>query len=996
MLKQLLHRPIGVFMTACSIAVVSIVFIRQVPVSLLPNIAIPRISIQMSRPGMDARNLENSVVRPIRTQMLQVNHLKDIQSRTRNGAATIELLLEYGSNTDLSLIEINEKLDQVMHLLPREMERPRIIKSNISNIPVCYVQISSKNAEQYSGVELSQFAQNILRRRLEQLDEISFADIHGLSLPELLVIPIQDKIAALQINEKQLTDAITQANMQLGNVSIRDGAYEYSVLLGKRLINEKDVADIRLNINGMLYRLGELAEIRMDEKQRRSGFILDGEEGISISIRKKADANNFLLLKNLNILITELQKSYPGIRFQISNNQSEILQSSIDSLSSSLLLGMLIAIGIMFLFFRDWRLPLLIGITVPISLILTLFCFYLFKVSINIISLSGLILGIGLMIDNAIIIIENIRQKRLEMSKTDATIEGTNEVIKPLISSSLTTISVFFPLILLSGLAGALFYDQALSITLALSCSLIVSYFLLPVFAFRIMKNNQAMKESKTDHQAVVNFILKHRLEFLLGFILLSLLIWPIYNRLEKSSFPEIARSDYEMHIDWNEAIRFDENEKRTKSIVEKYQEHCVETNAYVGEIQFALNPDEEQNINESKLVFYLDSLTQYEDLVNWQKELLSSYPSARIGLKELKNVFDRIFVQDEYPLYLRVQPVNRNALPDITSVNAMRSTLNNSGFVSAPIPMESYLRLVINHERLGIYHIDEGALIAKLNYAFRNNVIGELKSSEQFIPIQLTSYNGEQQINEIINTQYILNKNEKQIPLYELVKVERSEYFKYIESTESGESILFGIESFPKDFESELSKLMQQFPEMSYSMRGYIYDNQKLIEELQVIGLVVLLLLFLILAAQFESIIQPLIVALTLPVGILGALLALYLFGESLNVISLVGIIVMSGIDVNDAIVKIDMINLNVRKGMSLNEAIADGSERRFRAIIMTSLTTMLAVMPMLWSSGLGAELQKPMAIALIGGLIFGTISSLVMVPVFYRFFYRDKAVVK
>ncbi|HMP31781.1 MAG TPA: efflux RND transporter permease subunit, partial [Saprospiraceae bacterium] len=442
MLQNIIHRPVAVIMTALSVVVVALVFIQNIPISLLPDIPIPRLIVQAVVPSADARTLENTVIRPIRNQLLQVSNVKNIKSRTRNGSATIEVLLEYGTNTDLAQIEINEKLDQVMYLLPRDIKRPKVVKTPLSDIPIYEIAVLPTSAGSITMNELTTFCEREIVRRLEQLDEVALVDIHGYTEPQISVIPDINILQSLGKTEGDLIAQIEGQNAELGNVVLKDGAYEFHVRLSATLASIDDVKNIPIRLGTQTYLLHQIADIKMGTRPKRGAYLYNDQQAIALSIRKQSDANNFKLKKEVDTLMQILSHDYPHIAFHQIKDQSKILKVTFDNLFSSLFYGLLFSSLIMFWFLGNWRTSLIILLVVPVSLLISLLFFYLLDISINMISITGLILGVGLMIDNAIITIENIRQWQKTNTLEAATVQGPQEILGPMISSSLTTIAV--------------------------------------------------------------------------------------------------------------------------------------------------------------------------------------------------------------------------------------------------------------------------------------------------------------------------------------------------------------------------------------------------------------------------------------------------------------------------------------------------------------------------------------------------------------------------
>ncbi len=977
-------------MVVASIAVLALYFGSSIPVSLLPSIDIPRISVSISAPDKTARIIENTITRPVRNQLIQMGNLHHIESTTRNGSAFIEVQLRHGTHTDLSFIEANEKIDQVMNLLPREVERPRVVKSTLSDVPVFYLAVVPKDIHLVDKMELSEFAEKVVKRRLEQMHEIAFVDLHGLSAPEILLTPHPDKMTALGIDEEVIARELKNQSVDIGNVMIRDGQYQYNIELGAGLVTRYDLEQLHIGIHQQVYRLKDLADITVRAKEPRGSYLWNDKPGVLLSVRKRDDANNFVLKEKMTELVRDLQENHTLVDFHLHNDQSAILEVSYQNLRTSLLYGIFFSGLVLFLFFREWRLPVLIIITVPLGLLVALLGFYMAGISINIISLAGLILGIGLMIDNAIIIIDNIRQHATFSLQTDEHyVTGTQEVIRPLISSAMTTCSVFLPLILISGVAGALFYDQALSITIALTASLLISFLVLPVLARLVLQKTGKTVADRHRmlhrwHQQWIRNILKYRLAIGILFLLLTVSGYFLFQVIRTAAFPAITTEALEMQIDWNENIDIRENEKRLTSLLEVVGDAIDQFSIVVGEKQFLL-VSEESGINEAELYARLTDASMFEpvrrNIMDWMS---TQYPRASFDVYPVKNTFDHIFGQEKAALIAYIQPVGQYEIPPMDEMDEVIAFVSDLYPDYRPPPEDTYLEIWIHTGLLETYQVEYSQLINRIKALFNALEVTQLRSSDRFIPIVLGLNAGTDLFN-LLENQHVRNKEGELIPIRHLMEVKKSAYYKEIHSTLSGEAFTVHFDEYRQDIADRLKNFLASGGRFSVYFEGQYFENKALLGQLTSIFLIVILLLYLILAAQFESLIQPLIVLLIVPVSVVGAMATLHITGQTLNTVSMVGIIVMTGIIVNDAILKIDMINKNLGKNMDMHSAIINASERRMRPIIMTSLTTILAFAPVLFTTGMGAEIQTPLAIAIIGGLVTGTLSSLVFIPVLY-----------
>lgn len=994
MVKFLIQRPVAVFMVSLAFFVLGIVALLSIPTSLMPNIPIPEVTVQISYPNNTAREIETNVTRPLRNQLLQVSNLKDISTETRDGFATLKLIFEYGTNTDYAFIETNEKVDAALNFLPKNLDRPRVIKASSTDIPIVNLTVSLKetyNDERF--IQLSEFTETILKKRVEQLPNIALADISGYIEGEIIVIPNKNTIEPLGISNDQISNAIQQNNLELGNLIIQNGAYQFNFKFSNPLRSLEDIENIYLNIEGRILQLKEIAQVQLKPQKKRGSTFYNGNRCITLAIIKQADAKVYKLQEDLENLINILNIDYPDLVFNTNQDQTKLLKLSIDNLKSSLWIGGSLAILIMFFFLKEIKSPLIIAISIPISLLLSILFMYVANISINIISLSGLILGVGMMIDNAIIVIDNITQKLEEgASLFDACVNGTSEIITPLISSVLTTCSVFLPLLFLSGITGALFYDQALAVSIGLVASLLVSIIIIPVIYkqlhnrnFNIEKwfllNIRTQRIEILYEKGYVFFLNNKWIVYSISFIGILLAVY-FLKTMPYSQLPNLKEKEIIVNIDWNENINVSENEKRIQEITDSISQIEVKY-SQIAEQQFILQQNNSKSFSEATI--YIKALS-LKDLAfikkQIEKDIQIKFPKAHINFEPPKTIFQYIFGVNQSKITAQVYSKSNLELPEINALPEINDLLNKKSSTSIPTQQTTIIEIL--HENLLLYEIDNITLINELKTLFGENNIDDLKTAKKFIPIKLsyeTTY-----LKEKLNSVFIKNKKRASIPLKNLINIRNIEQYKTITSDRRGEYLDYKINS-TTEIQEEVYSLQKIFRESDYNVRfsGSWFDINSLSKELVIVALLAFLLLYFIMASQFESLWQPLIILLEIPIDIGGALLLLWIFGGTINIMAAIGIVVMSGVIINDSILKLHTINTLRKKGLTIEEAIKLGGKLRLKPIIMTSLTTILALLPFLFIQGLGASLQRPLALTVIGGMIIGTFISLYFIPLMY-----------
>ncbi|WP_455673276.1 efflux RND transporter permease subunit [Phocaeicola sp.] len=1018
MVKFLLQRPIAVLMAFTACFIVGLVTYFTLPVSLLPDIAIPQITIQVSGENSSARELENTVVTPVRRQLLQVAGLKEIKSETRDGAGIIRMEFDFGVNTDLAFIEVNEKIDAAMNGLPKEVARPKAIKASATDIPVFYLNMTLKNDNAYEEtneqqfLELCELAENVVKRRIEQLPEVAMADITGVPGRLLQIVPDKDKLAITGITVEDIENALAANNVEPGSMLVRDGYYEYNIRIATLLRTADDVQNIYIRKGERILQLKELCKVGIVSQKELGRSVAGGKQAVTLAIIKQSDENMDAMKEKLKATTDYFASIYPDVEFNVSRNQTELLDYTISNLQQNLSLGFLFIFIVAVLFLGDVRSPLIIGISMVTSIVITFLFFYFFHVSLNVISLSGLILAVGMMIDSAIIVTENISQYRERgYSLRRSCAAGTTEMITPMLSSSLTTIAVFVPLIFMSGIAGAIFMDQAFSITVGLMISYITGIMLLPVLyllfyragirskgwfskRFDNLLKNEWLEEF---YDKGIDWVFAHKKTCLLvTFATIPLCVFFFYF-MKKERMPAIDQNELMVRIEWNENIHVDENNRRVDALMKLTDGRVTEHTAYVGMQDYILNGGSELSSTEAELYFKTESPKDIDPLkALLEEKIQAGYPLAVVSFSPPETIFEKLFVTGEADVVAELHTSNKSQAPKAERLRELEEQIaQTTGMIPAGIAFRNQINLMVNREKLLLYKVSYDELTRVLRTAFKENKVSTLRSYQQYLPIGIAGE--ERSVNRVlaetlVQTSPTAKGEVNYIPLNELVTVVPAEDLKNITAGKNGEYIpldFYGVEDAPK-LMAEVKQAVEKEPEWEVNFSGSFFSNEKMMGELTVILFVSLLLMYFILCAQFESFLQPFIVLVEIPIDTAFALLALWICGHTLNLMSAIGIIVTCGIVVNDSILKLDSINELRKAGMPLVEAIHTAGRRRLRAIIMTSLTTIFAMVPLLFASDMGSELQQPLSIAMIGSMLVGTVVSLFIVPLIYWFIYR------
>ena len=1026
MLNRLLDRPVSVTMILLVLVVLGCVGIGRLPVSLIPDVDIPYVTVQVSAPDLSARELDDAVVKPLRQSLVQIARLKDIRSEARDGSAVMTLSFEEGRDIDYFYIEVNEKIDRAMGSLPR-IDRPKVFKASATDIPAFYVNMTLKDPGG-DFLRMSEFARDVIAKRIEQLPEVAMVDLSGGAEREILVIPDPEALARLGLSAGQFEQYVSSANVTLSNLTIRDGEYHYNVKFRSFAASREDIADVWFRAGERILQVKDVARVEEREAARTGLSRSDGRDAVTLAVIKQSEARMAALKKGIAEQLEHFRADYPQMEFAVSRDQTQLLDYSIRNLLINILLAILLDIVVIFFFMKDLRSPLLVSLTIPVSLVISFFVFYAIGLSINIISLSGLLLGVGMMVDNTIVLTDNItaRWQRGE-SLRDAVVEGTKEVRGAMLSSVLTTCAVFIPLIFLNGLAGELFYDQAMAVTTVLLVSYGVTVLVLPVYYWALYKRlpafrpNAFLSRLRFDgalrlYDRAVGWHIGHRwIVWVLPLCCAALAAVCLWG-MRKEKLPPITYTDAILHIDWNEHITLDQNRLRVMALEEASSSlagssslaesssfagltgESPRTTALVGVPQFVLGHSENQSMSEASLYV---SCSDARELAVLQERLSalvrSRWPAAIQAWGNSGNIFEMVFAEREPQLLARLRPAGGEGLT-VAGVNealgAVRAAL--PGVQIDGIPLKQDVLYVSDPERMALYGVRFSDLTEVLRNALNGNRLFEIVQGARSVPVVLGT--DAEELSQLLARATVSvtqdDGSKAEIPASSLMRQTFEQDFKVLVSGDDGNYYPLALDLPVRRVPAAMTAIRQAVRPAGFdaAFTGAWFTNREMIAQMLLVLLVALALLFLILASQFESLLQPFIILSEVVIDIAVSLAVLWLLGVSINMMSLIGLVVITGIVINDSILKIDTINRLVRSGMEVEAAVHEAGHRRLKAILMTSLTTVLAVAPFLSRGNMGADLQYPMALVIIVGMTAGTLVSLFYVPTVYAALHRHR----
>jgi HAE1 family hydrophobic/amphiphilic exporter-1 len=1019
----------------------------HLPIGFLPKIGYPQLTVITVYENSSPEEIESQITQPIEEVVSTMRGVRQVSSKSRDDVSVITLKFNWGSNMSYAALNLREKLDNIRYSLPENSGRPNIAHLDPSEDPVMYIALTNASN---NITDLQEATENFIKPRLQQLEGVAAADIIGDREREIKITLDENLIKSLNLDISNIRNKIQYSNFSISGGNIHEGHYKYNIKIVGEYQNIKDIGYTPIGYlpdNRTIY-LKDIAIISDDYKDPKSITRLNNKNALALLIRKEANSNTVKVCKSIRKELKNIRKDYPNVKFHIATDQSTFINESIISVLEAIIIGGFLAFFILILFLKDMKSPLNIALVIPISILTTFIFMYFNRISLNIISLSGLALGVGMLVDNSIVVSENIfrHQKENKDLKT-AAYEGTKEVSLAIVASTFTTLAVFLPIIYVKGVASALFKQQALTVTFSLLSSLFVSLTLLPLIAslstFKVRE-----KKSHNKFQKIIFLILKIIFSpfLILKFIFTKIAVFIIHILYKLSLF-------FQKHFDkfskqYGIFLRYSLKHKsmiiiifllllclsigglftRDKEFFPTFEQHqftihikseagtpLEKTNLITKKIESILSKDERISgyftsvgkSTEDRLSYYLEN-TSSENLAEIKVNIKKEFSSAEI-IADYGSVFR------DFPAVLTFR-VGDNILASVldyensglklvfegndfkvmkkTALKLKKSILQNKNFTNIHTNFDSELpmiQLTVNRENATYYQVPIKTISRLIRMNVSGDKVSEFREFDKTFDITL-KIDDQQTLDNLLNQ--MIKSPVNNIPLRLLVKVKRSKQLEEIERKNQNRRLTISF-----DYKGKLSKTLKKLQQLidktqqtkiRVSVEGINNEIQNSLHSLSYALFFAIVLIYMILASQFESLKLPFIVMFVVPMGIIGVSLALVLTGTSINMMSTLGMIVLAGIIVNDAILLVDYTNQLRKKGFSAYDAIVKSSKTRLRPILMTTFTTVLGLFPLALGIGSGSELQSAMAISVIGGILASTFLTLILIPILYLIFEK------
>ncbi len=1049
------RRRVTILMVTVAVVLFGFVSLSRLKLNLLPDLSYPTLTVRTDLPGAAPLELETLVTRPIEESVGIIRNVRSVRSVSRAGQADVILEFAWGTDMDLAGIDVREKIDLLQ--LPLEASRPILLRFDPSTEPVmrfAFVdtdEFASSNPAESGGVDrlklLRRFADDRLKPDLESVDGSAAVKVSGGFEDEIQVFVDQQKLAQLNLSIDTVAQRLREENVNLSGGRLEQGTQRFLVRTLNEFASVQEMADaIIANVDGRPVYLRDVATVTSGYKDREAITRVNGRESVELAIYKEGDANTVQLAAGIRARVEELGKSLPsGAELKLVYDQSTFISSAIGEVREAALLGGLLAILVLYLFLRDARATFITGLAIPVSVIGTFVLMYLFDLSLNIMSLGGIALAVGMLVDNAVVVLENIVRHREEgRSRVEAATLGTSEVGTAITAATLTSVAVFFPMVFITGIAGQLFRDQALTVSFSLLFSLVVAMTLVPMLAAgkpehpvpepergpgrvggaiaRVLAWKRRVAGRISDTMArllgyaarptqagfaavqraylpALRWSLEHRgrvVAVAAGILLLTAALVPM---LGSELIPQMSQGEFIADLRLAPGTPLEQTDRAMAAAQKEAMAQPGIALSYAvtgtGNRLDASPTDAGENTGRLSVTLVPGSGPAEEQAgIDALRERFDSlagvqYQFSRPALFSFASPLEVTVTGYELDRLRQAAELIRVAMQASPTFSDIKST------VEAGNPE---IQIVFDQERAAQLGITVRELADRVVASVRGDVATRYKLREKKIDVLVRSVDTRASSVEEIRSLIVNPGSERPLPLSAVADVTVATGPAEIRRVRQQRVATISANLTGGDLGSAVAELQRivattETPVgVTAAVSGQSDDMKDSFRSLQFTMLLAVFLVYLVMASQFESLLHPFVILLTIPLALTGSVWAMFLTGTTVNVVAYIGLIMLAGIVVNQSIVLIDAVNQLREKGMAKHDAIVEAGRLRLRPIVITKLTTILGLLPMAIGFGEGAEIRKPMAITVIGGVAIASFFTLLVIPVVYSLLDRKR----
>jgi len=999
--------PVTLLMIILAILLLGYISFDRLGVDIFPSLESPRLFVILKTGEKPPEEIEKNFVESVEALAIRQRDAVHVSSVVKTGAALITVEYSWNKDMDEAFLDLQKTITGASQNW--DVDELTISQMDPNSEPVMTIAFSNPDINDMNA--LRKTAENYIRNELIRLDGIADVKVAGAEQKEVSIKTDQYILRAHNLTLDNLKSQIDNFNRTVSGGSIVEFGKKYVIkgvsIYGSledfenTVLKFEKTASLDSSAEAPVF-LKDVARVEFINSEPDNIVSLNGVRCLGLLIYKETKYNTVKAVAELEESLTKLQKALPGYRFDVIQNQGKFIRASIDEVEQSALIGIVLAVVILFVFLRRFGVTVIISAAIPISIVATFNLMYFNNLSLNIMTLGGLALGAGMLVDNAIVVMENIyRNLESGMSLKEAAVTGTAEVGGAITASTITTIVVFLPIVYLHGASGELFKDQAWTVAFSLISSLFVALLFIPMLSIKFLKNEKRKTIPETivfkSYPAFLEKVLKRKWAVIIAAIILVLISFSLIPLIGSEFMPKSEKKTFSLRLNLPEGTELLTTYKTTSALEyllkEKFGEDLEKvfiqagpSEAESGNASFF----EDENSATVKLIFNDESSLSTAEMTNAVTDIFSTAPEAEFTFVDNENPLSMTLGTDAAPVQVEIKGEDLQTLRELTNeaVSKLRESKYLTNLQSSFEGGAPKINIKIDRLKCGLYNITPAQISSQIESHLKGENAGDWEFEGEMNRIELRLPKID--LNRLSDLPIRIGGNE--FILSELADITIESAPKEIyrsDQTRVGKITADISSSAPYDkIASDVREILAGMdfpPNYKAEVTGEETKRAESMKNLTFALLLSIILVYMALASQFESLIHPFTILLTIPLAGVGALLIFFLLGKPLNIMAYIGIIMLVGIAVNDSIILVDAINQLKREGLERTKAIVTAGARRIRPIIMTSLTTILALLPLTIGFGEGAELRAPMALAVIGGLFTSTLLTLVVIPCVY-----------
>ncbi len=1024
-----LRNRIGILMLSLAMVILGATSLERLPVDLFPNIQVPVAFVGVIYKGAPPLDIEQSVVYPIEKAVSSASNVEHVESFAKQGIGAVQIWFNWGADINVGQMEVMQRITQILNSLPPGILQPFIVKFDVSNIPVAFVTASGGDLDERALYDL---AYNTIAPQIEQIANVAAATVEGGKIRQININLDPALLQARGLSILDVVNAVKASNLILPSGDIKAGNLDYNVFTNTQFKTVEPINDVvvKIDARGNPVRVRDVGVLADSSDIQTNVVRTDGKRSVYLRVNKQPIANTVEVVDALRKAIPKMIGIPPGVQLGISFDQSVYIRQSIKNLIEQALHGSLLAAAVILLFLRNLTSTLIISVAIPLSILVTFIVLYFTNQTLNVFTMGGLALGIGRLVDDSIVELENIqRHLNVDRNRWDAIVNAAREVAMPIFASTVTTVVVFLPMFFIVGIARLLLIPLTLTIAIALFTSFFVSRTVTPALCYRFLKSEQEahrslpawfvriMQWSQRRYEALdegyersLRWVLAHRRTLLVAVVALFVSSLALLPFIGTEFLPVSDESQFRI------VLRAPVGQR-----VEKTVDQVAEVERVLRE---KIPPDELEAIASSTGVLAQGRSSLFNPNTGPHTSVISVYlvspDRRRRNQVEIMNAVRPSVVKlfpgvamffDPGGLVKRVTSFGSQKSIDVEiygyDFEKARSVIQQAQEVMHKIPgmadievsrEENYpeVNVVVDREKAALLGISETDVANAVLFSLNGNgqtdpiIYTDPQNGNEYY---ISAWLAEEHRKDLTAIEHVLltTKNGEPVLLKNLatlklnagpVKIERKYFQRVVHITANPVGRDLG--AIAQDLETAFAQ-MQLPTGFSIRLAGQIQQQRETFEGLMYASALALILVYMVMAAQFKSLIDPFIIMFSVPMGIPGVIVILYLTNTTISTSSLMGIIMMLGIVVSNGVLLVDYTNVLRRRGLDLSTAVVTASRTRLRPILMTSLATVVGLIPMALGLGTGSETNAPLARAVVGGLTVSTILTLFLVPTVY-----------